>query len=410
MANKWLSDLSFYLPKEDLTVPAHSLILVAASPVLERCCYSSKGVRNGNTTITVPSYCSSRTFQIVLQYMYMGINGHSLLNSLLPISDVASVLKIAEFYELNALVEICVTKIASSLNRKDVCSVFDQTHCLDIELNRTLLLYMREFAKDIIANGTAMLMSDEALGKFLTLDELRIADESILVGPMISWADAECKARSIEANPKNRRLVLDTRLHYIRFATMPFEQFLVSCSSFGDNFFTENEFSLIVKQICYKTVTTSRFLSFRRLQPADYRKAELIIEPVDEYTYRPLIVHKATVKIVSYHNVPFILRGLTLLNIDADDCSFTNSVTSRNIAIYTSKECLSTVWFRDGIVSSGSCNTIAFQIFSTTHFHLNVRNKPVKVDSELTMYNDYSCLSSVFYNVYDEDLFKFTIL
>lgn len=250
LANEWLADVFFYLPKEDRTIPAHSLILAAASPVLERFCFKNDGssVTGGSNSpiFTMPNDLPVDTFEIVLRFIYTGIVAEGDLNA----SNAKSIAQVAEYLDLRELQAKCWAIIEKGLTTENVCSVFDECYSLDFAIRKTCLTMMQHNTRTILNNGTAMRMSNKALADFLKSDSLDISDESELVAPMIVWADAECAARGIDAKkPSNRRLVLDPRLHCIRFAAMSLRKFMSCNQTLGDNVLTDLEVRRIVQQI-----------------------------------------------------------------------------------------------------------------------------------------------------------------
>lgn len=72
IGNAWLSDMSFLLESDNTSIPGHSMIVAAASPVLEKCIFQIGGVLNTDgCVVTIPN-CPLREFEIFLQYIYTG--------------------------------------------------------------------------------------------------------------------------------------------------------------------------------------------------------------------------------------------------------------------------------------------------------------------------------------------------
>lgn len=69
--NSLHSDMSFYVDWENISVPAHSLIVAAASPVLERCVYGTGDIVNKERIIHVRN-CTLAEFYVLLRYIYTG--------------------------------------------------------------------------------------------------------------------------------------------------------------------------------------------------------------------------------------------------------------------------------------------------------------------------------------------------
>lgn len=65
------ADMSFYVESDRETIPAHSLIIAAASEVLERLIYGSGTLVNDDRLVTVPN-CPLNEFNVLLRYLYTG--------------------------------------------------------------------------------------------------------------------------------------------------------------------------------------------------------------------------------------------------------------------------------------------------------------------------------------------------
>lgn len=327
LANEWRSDMSFYVPRDDRSFPGHSLIVGAASPMLERCCFkSSDGVLNADTIITLPDYCSAETMQIVLRYLYTGATCNELNEN-----NVAAVLKIADFFDLHELMNHCGNILAVQLTADNVCAIFEQTHHVEIAFNEKCIQFMKENLRDILQNGSAMQMSDNALGKLLAVDELDIADESDLAVPMIKWADVECESRGIVVSPENRRLVLNKRTQFIRFASMKMESFMECVRLFGANFFRHDEISLTVQQIYSQSqsetpaVNISPFSSIVRTPTTLYDYEYLLgTQNLDVTELR----EDSFIVDVSHLKKPFIVTGVRFFSRPSNTMIVKNAFTN----------------------------------------------------------------------------------
>lgn len=71
LGNTLYSDMSFFLEMDNTTIPAHALIVSAASPVLDRCINGSGNLVNNDRVIRVPD-CPGAEFNVMLRYIYTG--------------------------------------------------------------------------------------------------------------------------------------------------------------------------------------------------------------------------------------------------------------------------------------------------------------------------------------------------
>lgn len=69
MGNTLFSDMTFYLESEQISIPAHSLIVSAASPVLDRCLNGT--IWNADRIINILD-CPLTDFMVMLRYIYTG--------------------------------------------------------------------------------------------------------------------------------------------------------------------------------------------------------------------------------------------------------------------------------------------------------------------------------------------------
>lgn len=81
MGNAWQSDMTFLLESDDnISIPGHSLIVAAASPVLERCVFGTGSIVNaGDCVIKIPD-CPLAEFEVFLRFIYTGEIGLCLFN------------------------------------------------------------------------------------------------------------------------------------------------------------------------------------------------------------------------------------------------------------------------------------------------------------------------------------------
>lgn len=71
MGNSWLSDMTFLLELENVSIPGHSNIVAAASPVLEKCIFGTGTIVNKDRVVRIPD-CSQQEFEVLLRYIYTG--------------------------------------------------------------------------------------------------------------------------------------------------------------------------------------------------------------------------------------------------------------------------------------------------------------------------------------------------
>lgn len=72
------SDMSFYLESARVSITAHTLIVSAASEVLDRIIFGSGSIANFDRVVKVPN-CPDMEFRVLLKYLYTGIKSLILL-------------------------------------------------------------------------------------------------------------------------------------------------------------------------------------------------------------------------------------------------------------------------------------------------------------------------------------------
>lgn len=65
------SDMTFFVESDNISIPAHSLIIAAASAVLERCIFGVGSIVNSDRVVTIAD-CPLNDFKVLLRYLYNG--------------------------------------------------------------------------------------------------------------------------------------------------------------------------------------------------------------------------------------------------------------------------------------------------------------------------------------------------
>lgn len=296
-ANEWKSDMTFFVPAENQSIPAHSLLVAAASPMLERCCVDYDGSVTVGAIITIPDHCSATNCRIVLRYIYSGDIRE--LND----KNAAEILAIADYLDLSDLSTECVKTLDRALNVKNVCEIYNEMQLLSVvDLNDNCAKLIKDNMLEVLKDGSLMEMCDEAVRTMLQSDQPRNYYEMELVLSLKKWSDSECSFRSIPASGENRRLVCKNRFSAIRFATMSKDSFDECVRLFGANFFKDEELSLIYHQIRVNYA------------PRQYTAEVEVRERVKATLSECLVVVD-----VRHLNGPIVLNGVKLLSGCRDD-------------------------------------------------------------------------------------------
>lgn len=66
-----LSDMSFLVELDNISIPAHAIIIASASSVLERCIFGTGSIVNTERVVRIRD-CPTDDFKVLLRYLYTG--------------------------------------------------------------------------------------------------------------------------------------------------------------------------------------------------------------------------------------------------------------------------------------------------------------------------------------------------
>lgn len=173
-------------------------------------------------------------------------------------------LTLAHYFDLHNFEDICAKPIMELLTFKNVCSTFDQVHFMDNALTKKCIEIMKINPIEILSDGSLMRMQDSALNKVLARDDLFISCESVLLEPMLDWANAQCIQNELSITGKNLRAVLKDRIYLIRFGAMSSEGFEKSLTMVECDFFSFEEIGSIMFSISKQSECENLAFSCKR--------------------------------------------------------------------------------------------------------------------------------------------------
>lgn len=249
LANVRHADMTFEIECEQVSVPAHRLIVGTASPFLDRLCNDVD--RSVDVCIVVGDNCKLAEFMVLLEYLYTGGSVRHKLNT----TNAIAITKVAHGFELNELSAQCVRFLSDKLALDNVCMFYSSLQPLENAFTRQCLQIMVANIDKILLDDSAMSMSDDALGKLFAAAEQskrNVCASLVLEALAERWATTECAKQGLEATAENRRLVADERLRLVKFEQISVQQFTKSLQRIGPDFFTCDETGQLLRRILQK--------------------------------------------------------------------------------------------------------------------------------------------------------------
>lgn len=208
------SDIKFHLENENITYPAHKLIIGLGSEVLYNMVYGS-GTTLPASTIIVPNY-SSKDFLPVLKYIYTGELEWNFDNY-----DV--VLAVGKYFGLIELENLFNIYVANTINYDNALDIYARFYHRNDIASVTAMKIIRLVLSRILNSETEMFkffgLPAEAQAKILSMDELGIASEDELFKKMMIWSE------KATIDQENLSSVLGSQIKLIRFADMKIKEY-----------------------------------------------------------------------------------------------------------------------------------------------------------------------------------------
>ncbi|KAL3088243.1 hypothetical protein niasHS_008396 [Heterodera schachtii] len=225
LGNGTFADVHFRIEEGEETklLPAHKAIISVASDPLEAIIHfevskmDDAAQKTSDQSIAITNM-SINAFNVLLQFIYAddfsGLNGE----------NWAEVINAAKMYEINGLVEACVTFPISQF--PNIFEAIQLARLLDFEefANRCLD-YIDTNVETLLRTNGFLQIDQQFLCEFFGRKNLQINGEISLWNAALRWADAQCRQNGTECSGENRRAVLGKALFEIRLPLISKETF-----------------------------------------------------------------------------------------------------------------------------------------------------------------------------------------
>lgn len=245
--NLW-SDIEFYFENENITIPAHRIIIAASSNVLAAMAFGGLHTNRINI-VEIPSKCISE----VLRYIYTDTVDITTENS-------ACIMYAAHKYNIKLLEEKCIKFIESDMKLENACIYFDSL-VFDNEINDRCMKIIKTQTNKILETNAFLELSLEKLTKLLKCHALNATEVQLYQG-MLKWVENACKQDQITPTTQNKRILLQNAERWIRFPAMTLETFS-ECVRIDSEFLSKIEIGELIMGI-FNNKNESQFFGGQR--------------------------------------------------------------------------------------------------------------------------------------------------
>eukprot|EP00823_Brevimastigomonas_motovehiculus_P002383 TRINITY_DN145_c0_g3_i1.p1 TRINITY_DN145_c0_g3~~TRINITY_DN145_c0_g3_i1.p1 ORF type:complete len:561 (-),score=76.33 TRINITY_DN145_c0_g3_i1:66-1589(-) len=201
-------------------IPAHRLIVAAASPVFEAMLFPqtiASASSKINTNVLHEEYdivindTSPTMFKRMLKAIY-----HDSVN--ISVDHVIPLITLADKYQVDSLREHCIRCLEENANPRNVCTILEGSQKVMGDCTTALKFFTENFY-EVIEAKEYLYLSTDTFSTILKSNSICAAEVDIFCTAN-TWAAAECKRQKMSPTGVNKRRVLGDALKYIRFPVM----------------------------------------------------------------------------------------------------------------------------------------------------------------------------------------------
>ncbi|XP_048245650.1 BTB/POZ domain-containing protein 6-like [Haliotis rufescens] len=246
-------DVTFLLGSEKQVVRAHRYVLVSRSCVFHAM-FCGPLAEKGE--VTIPDIAAD-IFKEFLRYVY---TEKTTINT----ETVTGLMYTSRKYSLDALYDLCVTFLETSLSEDNVCQILEQCHGYgEVDLEQKALNILTEGGESVIKSPGFVDLCPCCLEKFLKSNTLNLRESDIFEA-VVSWTKERCRKEGVRDTPENRRRLLGDMRYEIRFISMTLEVLVKVVGRSG--VLTNSERVQIIDRSVDSTVDISPFKTVQRMK------------------------------------------------------------------------------------------------------------------------------------------------
>ena len=221
--NPFMSDIKFSCEDSDKKFFAHKYVLATSSAVFYAMFYGELAEKN---SVVHLGDTNEESLQEFLRYLYTDECNLSTDNAMF-------VLYLAKKYIVPSLAEKCTEFLEANLGAENVFILLKQAvQFVEDELVRKCWDWIDLKTADVVASDAFTDVDKATLAQLVKRESLNVKEVD-LFNAVLKWSEAECSRKGIEANPKNKRVVLGNTSYQIRFSSMTPHEFAHNASQSG---------------------------------------------------------------------------------------------------------------------------------------------------------------------------------
>ena len=236
--NPFMSDVAFSCEGSDKKFFAHKYVLGTSSAVFHAMFYGKLAEKHSVVHI---NDTNDENLEEFLRFLYTD-------ECNLTADNTMFMLYLAKKYIVTSLADRCVEFLMDILAVENAFVLLEQAIEFDEkELEAKCWELVDLKTTDVVAAEGFTDISGATLATLLKRQTLKV-NEVDLFKAVIKWSEAECSRKEIEANAKNKRIVMGNAIYHIRFASMTAQEFAQNVSQSG--ILTPEEIILFYDKFC----------------------------------------------------------------------------------------------------------------------------------------------------------------
>ena len=220
--NPFMSDVRFSCEGSDKKVFAHKYVLATSSAVFYAMFYGELAEKNSVHLKDT----NEEGLQEFLRFLYTD-------ECNLSTDNAVFVLYLAKKYIVPSLAQKCIEFLEANLRVENAVTVVQQAIQFDEKkLERKCWNLIDVETRGAIASDAFTDISQATLAELVKRESLNVKEVDLFKA-VLKWGEAECSRKEIDANPKNKRVVIGNAIYQIRFASMTPQEFAQNASQSG---------------------------------------------------------------------------------------------------------------------------------------------------------------------------------